>query len=100
METKGLLNNASTECLQKDCRMERLLVAVTRLAVFSISPRFTHLAGRSVEALITETLPTAKQPILALTIVGAPVIHTPRTCGAIVPKVSWTAGMVLRRNLS
>lgn len=86
-----------TECQNR--KIKKLLIDVTWLAVFSVSPRFTHLTGRSMEALFTETLPAAEQPVQALTVVGAPVIHSPRTFGAIMPKVSWTAGVVLEGKL-
>lgn len=52
-----------------------------------------------MEALFTETLPVAEQPVLALTVVGAPVIHSARTSEAIMTEVSWTAGVVLETKL-
>lgn len=35
-------------------------------AVGSIAAQFTHLTGRSVEALMAATLPIAQKPVLAL----------------------------------
>lgn len=49
-----------------------------------------------MEPLITETLPTAKQPVQTLAIIGAPVIHHPGAFKAVIPKVPWAAEVVLQ----
>lgn len=51
---------------------------LTSGAVGPVAAQLTHLAGRSVEALVAVALPTAQEPVLALSVARAHPTHTPR----------------------